>query len=896
MPDLPDENTVTRRESLLPERFALIRAVFEAALEVPPGQRRAYARGACGDDGNLHREVVAMLDAEEKVDPLLDGVVNKPSSTAPEEGRFPAGTVLAGRYRVLGMLGRGGMGEVYKAFDLILNQVVALKFLHPAHVSEAALARFRNEVRIARQVSHPNVCRVYDLGMVEGLHFLSMEYIDGEDLASLLRRIGRLPQDKAIEFTRKICSGLAAAHERGVLHRDLKPGNIMIDGRGQPRITDFGLAALAQEIPLSDLRSGTPAYMSPEQKTGKDVTTRSDIFSLGLVMHEMFTGKPREGTQSNPSDLVKDLDPALERLILRCLEEDPGRRPKSALSVAMALPGGDPIAAALAAGETPSPEMVAASQEKEGFSVRTAVLCFAAVIAALLIGIAMAGRLGFLAKAPLSHPPDALAYRAQQLIQKLGYTKKPDFEDYYFFCCDRDMANALLKLEKAKHEEILASHRPALISFFYRQGNVVPFSRPANAFDLHTRGASTNTVFVLYDAEGRLLELEAQPMENSESSSGADWPLLFSEGGLDEKRFTAVVPEIVPRVASNSRVAWEGTYSDNRPGRVRVEGASWGGRVVEFHVRPIIAKTPEDEAIRARVAAVFSLVILAGAIFAAWRNSRQMRIDKKGGYAIAFAAVALGWTGLLLRPPFLPIGSFELVISAVLIGILLPMGCWMLYLATEPFVRRYWPDALISWSRFRAGEFNNPLVATHILAGVAVAEIWSVVAWPAIDIATGYTAGIGTAMNGAVSFGSAGYIVAQRLMAMQEGLSLALIFLFLNTMCRLWLKKLWVADTVAAILTALLITNARDFGAAVGQTAGWLAFMWLLRRFGMLAYLTGWVVQAALVYFPLTTTGWLAKSSLTYHAIPAAIAAWAVWVIACDSLLRPADRQFLDPA
>src|SRR5690349_17161353 len=296
------------------------------------------------------------------------------SSTSIDEGRFPAGTVLAGRYRVLGLLGQGGMGEVYRAFDLILNQAVALKFLAGAKMSEAALARFRNEVRVARQVSHPNVCRVYDIGMVEGLHFISMEYLDGEDLDSLIRRIGRLPQDKAIEFARKICAGLSAAHERGVLHRDLKPANIMIDGRGQVRITDFGLAALAAEIPLSDLRSGTPAYMSPEQKAGKEVTTRSDIYSLGLVLHEMFTGKRRADTQSHPSDLVKDLDPTIERLILRCLEEDPKRRPASALSVAMALPGADPIAAALAAGETPSPDIVAAAGEGETVGRITAVL------------------------------------------------------------------------------------------------------------------------------------------------------------------------------------------------------------------------------------------------------------------------------------------------------------------------------------------------------------------------------------------------------------------------------------------------------------------------------------------------------------------------------------------
>src|SRR5262249_8509660 len=179
------------------------------------------------------------------------------------------------------------------------------------------------------------------------------EYVGGEALASLLRRIGRLPQDKAIEFTREICAGLGAAHERGVLHRDLKPANIMIDGRGQPRITDFGLAGLASEIPLSDIRSGTPAYMSPEQKAGRDVTVQSDIYALGLVLHELFTGKERSCTESSPTTLVKDLDPAIERTILRCLDDEPRRRPSSAFSVAMSMPSADPVAAALAAGETP---------------------------------------------------------------------------------------------------------------------------------------------------------------------------------------------------------------------------------------------------------------------------------------------------------------------------------------------------------------------------------------------------------------------------------------------------------------------------------------------------------------------------------------------------------------
>ena len=184
---------------------------------------------------------------------------SRTSSSSRSQGRFAPGELLGGRYRIVAMLGKGGMGEVYRADDLSLDQPVALKFLPEAVThNEPALERFRSEVRIARQVSHPNVCRVYDLGEMEGLYFLSMEYVDGEDLGSLLRRIGRLPGDKALEIARKLCAGLAAAHEKGVLHRDLKPANVMLDGRGQVLLTDFGLAGLAGEIEGAEVRNGTP--------------------------------------------------------------------------------------------------------------------------------------------------------------------------------------------------------------------------------------------------------------------------------------------------------------------------------------------------------------------------------------------------------------------------------------------------------------------------------------------------------------------------------------------------------------------------------------------------------------------------------------------------------------
>src|SRR5690349_24006251 len=158
------------------------------------------------------------------------------------------------------------MGEVYRADDLTLDQPVALKFL-PAGVAADSdrLAQFHAELRIARQVSHKNVCRLYDLGEHEGRRFLTMEYVDGEDLATLLRRIGRLPHDKAVDIARQLCAGVAAAHAKGVLHRDLQPANIMLDGRGQAVITELGLAALTDQAQGAELRSGTPADMAPEQ-------------------------------------------------------------------------------------------------------------------------------------------------------------------------------------------------------------------------------------------------------------------------------------------------------------------------------------------------------------------------------------------------------------------------------------------------------------------------------------------------------------------------------------------------------------------------------------------------------------------------------------------------------
>ena len=170
------------------------------------------------------------------------------------DARFAPGQIFASRYRIVSLLGRGAMGEVYRAEDLKLGQPVALKLIAVRMArGDERLQQFIAEVRLAREIAHPNVCRVYDIGEAEGWHYLSMEYVDGETLESLLRRIGRLPGEKALDMARQLCAGLAAAHDCGVLHRDLKPSNIMVDGRGRIRIMDFGLAIPSGEATIGEL-------------------------------------------------------------------------------------------------------------------------------------------------------------------------------------------------------------------------------------------------------------------------------------------------------------------------------------------------------------------------------------------------------------------------------------------------------------------------------------------------------------------------------------------------------------------------------------------------------------------------------------------------------------------
>jgi serine/threonine-protein kinase len=761
-----------------------------------------------------------------------------PSTSTADEGRFPAGTVLGERYRVLGLLGRGGMGEVYRAVDLKLEQQVALKFLPPAATARNSqlLERFRSEVRIARQVSHRNVCRVYDLGEVDGAPYISMEYVDGETLGSLLHRIGRLPGDKALEFARRLCAGLAAAHEKGVLHRDLKPANIMIDGQGQVRIMDFGLAAAADAIAGGDIRSGTPAYMAPEQRDGREVTVRSDIYSLGLVIAEMFTGQ-KAAADGKITTTTKDLDPAVEKVIRRCLDPNPRDRQATALEVARALPGGDLLAEALAAGDTPSPEMVAASEEQGTLSVRAAVVCLSTVIAGSLVLVFWLSQYNVFNVGSFPYSPEILAQKAREIAVRLGDTEPPGESDYGLSVgvVDRNL--------RAK----LTSGQPAVIVFWYRQGPrpqaAPPFARGLDEFQDETWIAPgppplvPGSVQIRLDPRGRLIDFRGVPQSRSTltpSARTADWTVLFDTSGIDSSQLSPVQVESVPPVSSDQQAAWTGRFPDEPSEPMHVAAAALNGVPVYFSLRSPAPPQggflgPDfSQTTRVIVGMLGAVVILSTAIAVtlAWSNYRRGRGDLKGSSRLAIFGFA-GSLALVSDGPYdvaRELGS-ACVSAAVM---------WVLYMALEPYVRRRWPETLISWTRLLSGRLRDPLVSGHMLAGLALGVALAVLfhTWLVIQSRGEYVA-VGVLHLGAGrwlldSIGMLAYVVQ-----VSFG-SLFLLFLLRAFLPRPWLffvAAVLVVPFLPASVFEALTTDIvdRNVGAALTFVVGCFPVLALLR-------------------------------------------------------------------
>jgi serine/threonine-protein kinase len=846
-------------------------------------------------------------DASSLETPLSDWTRSGPVSgpATPGDALFTPGTMLAGRYRVVSPLGKGGMGEVYRADDTKLGQAVALKFVRGT-LSPDLLARLYAEVRIGRQVAHPSVCRLYDVVEVEGQTFLAMEYVDGEDLASLLARIGRLPPDKALDIARDLAAGLAAMHDKGIVHRDLKPSNVMIDGRGRARLTDFGLA-VTLEAPGQYAFAGTPAYMSPEQLAGGVVTARSDLYSLGLLLFEMLTGRRffeartleelraqhREAKTPRLGSLARTVDAPVEHVIAQCLEEDPAARPSSARAVLAMMPGADPLEAAVAAGETPSPEVVAAAA-KVGDLAPGPAWCLLVVVMAAFAGIAaLYDSFGLISPATLPKTPDVLEERGRSILMRLGYPSEAVDSASGF---DWDRPYLTYRARRRPQERRQGAFMPVFL-FYYRQSPRKLLA--ANRDGVVRRDDPPPTVPGMTDVVlsplGRLTSFTAVPPQVDPDAGpwrDPDWAVLLQEAGLDPAGLRPAGPQWAAPVDSDRKAAWTGTHPDDPAVPIRVEAAGYHGRPVWFAVlfpwnepqnegaRRLSSPTPVGEA----AVAILALAMPLGGVLLARRNLRLGRGDRKGAFRVALFVFATYSVARVLRADHVSSFGDELwlLIKVFAYPAFWAGQVWVLYMALEPYARRRWPHVLISWKRLLSGKLRDPLVGRDLLLGAAVGLVNAVVflaSLAAHDVFDRTPPVLEPYVQGETL--TALRHVGFRLFVNQYSAVLyGMVFLFMLVLLRVVLRNIWLAAALWALMVATPPAWLQAGDPAIIWAGGLVratTFFLVLTRGGLLALCAALLFMFSVFEVPLTLhlSAWYASRALPVLAVLAGLAVYA---------------------
>lgn len=841
-----------------------------------------------------------------------------PADGSGDDGDLTAGRLIAERFRIVGRLGSGGMGVVYRADDLVLGTSVALKFLPPGLVTDPVrLERLRSEVRLARRVAHPNVCRVYDIGDAEGRPFLSMEYIDGEDLASLLRRIGRLPRDKAVELAREICAGVAAAHELGVIHRDLKPANVMIDGRGRARVADFGLAAAKGELGENDAMAGTPAYMAPEQLQGAAADRSSDIYSLGLLLYELFTGNrahkpdaveaavrgdPSSLTPTNPSDLVDNLDPQVERVLLGCLADDPGDRPVSVLGVLAALPGGDPLAAVLRAGEMPSPELVAASGRPGSLPVKRALLLGAITVVSSFLAFWIFGNpsLGEMVGGILD--PEVMEFQCQTLLADLGHDLETA-DSAWGIDLDWSLRPRLETASAAERRSIIASRARPVLHYWYRS-SPAPMSPWYGSLPGTFAGNFVRPVdppltvpgmaMIRLAPDGRLIELRVVPQPDSGGMTGDTEALLAviaAAAGLDSSTIEPMEWTLTSPMPGAASMAWRATESDPAEPSRRITITMAGDLPTWVRIDEISA--PHTWPSPTRSADVISLVFfgffIAGAVVGAV-NVRAGRWDRRGSVRLALAAFVLCLAAEVvashhsLNPNQEVRGFFTAIAYAATRGLM----TWLLYIAIEPFIRKLHPRSMVSWSRLLAGRLTDPAVGRDVLIGLMVIALqhaaiglWSWTQGLRGTLLPLWAFGGQNPMVTSVSFST---ILRQLVVGVGSALGFLLIYVVLRRLAKgsrwlapllLWL--LFLGYTIIGFATGLRPVDLVAYGVILATGATYLAV-----RHGLLAFTVNIFISQVAVFtiFTFDPANWYFPSSALFIVLVIGLTAFGVKVSA----------------
>ncbi len=841
-------------------RHAQVKQIFLAVIDAPADQRGQVLRDRCGDDLELRAEVETLLRhhldetvgrqpaarPEDSVDSGTGGA--DPSAPLPKHNRaFSSGTMVADRYRIVARIGRGGMGEVYRADDLKLRQTVALKFLPAVVASNPAWrARLVQEVRMARRVTHPNVCRVYDIGEADGDPFISMEYVQGENLASLLKRIGRVAGPRAVQIAWQMSVGLAAAHARGILHRDLKPANIMLDEEGNVRITDFGLAGTVDEARELRPRAGTPAYMSPEQLAGEGAAVQSDLFALGLVLYELFTGRAAFKAESAdeyphlhesirpepPSACVPELDIAIEEIILRCLRKDAADRPASAIEVAAALRGGDVLAAALAAGITPSPDTVAEAQiPPQRIGWHASKWLAVAACALLATYVCVAPKRSPLARSRDAKPPAVLAEMARQQIRDAIGTgiAAPGVDYAYGFTSSRSAPEILAAVgAPAAGVDRFRTASEVDVVFWYRQRNepLMPVTARSVVFEsarvtpVDPPYGRPGDALVILSAEGEpLLVCVPPPDEGRDALAGAS-PAVSS------LRITQQALQVKPETPTS------------------VLGSP--------HFR--------ERLLQAAFRTCMVVLVLASVPWA-WVNFRAGRGDLQGAARLAVFVFVVRLVVWCLNATLAPV--FPNIANHLIIAAMRALGeaamLYVFYLALEPFVRRHWPQTIVAWSRVLRLRFLDPTVGEHVLLGVALGCLWAVgtVVEPFLPGPLGLSERPTMLQDRSLGLLLGGrFALAALLDLLQFALYRGLAFTLLVVLVRRCVSRTGPAILIAALIV-IPMTVPRGAHPATSMLIigglGSLLGVWVITRYGLVTVSVGLLTSSALLNFPATT-------------------------------------------
>jgi serine/threonine protein kinase len=828
-------------------------------LEIPETDRRRLVDEACSGDPELRHEVLSLLEFHDEPTRAT------PADAVEDAGkRFEAGAMFAGRYRIVARLGRGGMGEVYRAQDTVLDIEVALKLLHRREPADRL--RLLNEVRMAREVSHPSVCRVFDVGEHDGELFMSMEYVHGEDLSSLLRRVGRLPVDRALVMVRQLCGGLAAAHAKGVLHRDLKPANIMIDAEGRVKITDFGLATTGAGGAVSD-RAGTPGYMAPEQITGEArASERTDLYALALVTFELLTGRPAfdapgpsellrrqlAGAPDLPGDLAAELSPAFEGMLMCAMQREPARRPSSVLAFAAAIPGTDALAMAEEAGMTPSPELIAGVPPGRRRPPRWKVWSlFSAVILVLLLGVDISDDYGSFAPALPVDSPELLASRAIELVERVH--PNADLSDLEWGFIENTDAVAIDDAVLFWAATIDEAEAPPAIERLLFNTDVITGEQLAGS-----------GLVVLLDREARLRLYWERGVRLpwSGTDDPADWSALFDAAGLRIDELVAATPETPLSYATEVK-AWEGATA-SLP--IRVDGAAVSDRPVYFAVRDDGGEDRQTlGSVRIEAAQVASLilaplliVIVVLAVRMAFRSKHSGRSDRRGARRLVVFLLVVDLVRIVLTPVQHPLAPEVLSGVFGVIGALVRAAIvWVGYLALEPGVRRVWPRTLIAWKKVLDGRFRDALVGAGILAGLLAGAVWAWLVLGASALAPSEVAGFLLQRSAAERLMSVlswqatvSAVLSEVGIAVLDGILKVLTLVLMRSV----LKKPLLASAAFVAFDTLLRGSAMGGGPIAFGLSAALAVIAVavITRYGMLAYVVASLTSGLLSRFPIS--------------------------------------------